>query len=164
MERHISHGPKDRRMARHHYAMLGLNLAASFVIMYVVMFSMIWSFGDFFNNVNMLYMVVTMAAPMGMLMLLTMRMMYPNNRLNLLLHALFALLFVVALFGVRTQGLIGDRQFVRSMIPHHSGAILMCNRASIHDAEIHALCFGPGGIVESQTREIAQMRAILNRL
>lgn len=164
MEKHSTHGQMDPQMVRRHYMMLGLNLVLSLAIMYLVMFSMIWSFGEFFNNLNMFYMAVTMAAPMGILMLLMMRMMYPNQRLNLLIHALLALLFVAALWGVRAQGLVGDRQFVRSMIPHHSGAILMCNRASVRDAEIRELCFGPNGIVRSQTREVAQMKAILARL
>jgi uncharacterized protein (DUF305 family) len=34
---------------------------------------------------------------------------------------------------------VGDKQFLRSMIPHHAGAILMCEKASIKDAEIRAL-------------------------
>lgn len=164
MEKQPARGQMDQQMVRHHYMMLGLNLVLSLAIMYLVMFSMIWSFGDFFNNLNMLYMAVTMATPMGILMLLMMGMMYPNKRLNLILHALFVLLFIVALLGVRAQALIGDRQFVRSMIPHHSGAILMCNRSPIQDAEIRELCFGPNGIVESQTREIDQMKTILARL
>lgn len=50
------------------------------------------------------------------------------------------------------------------MIPHHSGAITMCNRAAIRDQEIRDICFKPNGIVESQKREIAQMRGILRRL
>lgn len=46
------------------------------------------------------------------------------------------------------------------MIPHHSGAILMCEQASITDPEIVALC---QQIVASQQKEIAQMEAILGR-
>lgn len=164
MEKQSAHGQMDQQMVRRHYMMLGLNLVVSTVIMYLVMFTMIWSFADFFNNLNMFYMALMMATPMGVLMLLMMSMMYPNRRLNLLLHALFVLLFIAALYGMRAQGLIGDRQFVRSMIPHHSGAILMCNRSALRDAQIRDLCFGPGGIIESQTREIEQMKAILARL
>lgn len=164
MEGQLARGPMDRQLIHHHYLMLGLNLVVSTIIMYFVMFTMNWSFGDFFNNPNMLYMALMMATPMGVLMLLMMRPMYPNYRLNLLLHGFFALLFIAALLGVRAQGLIGDRQFVRSMIPHHSGAILMCNRSSLQDAEIRDLCIGANGIVESQTREIVQMKAILARL
>jgi len=46
------------------------------------------------------------------------------------------------------------------MIPHHSGAILMCREASITDPEIKSLC---QMIMEGQQQEIDQMRAILNR-
>ncbi len=158
---HEQHMSPD--MMRSHYRMLGLNLVISVIIMYFVMFTMIWNFREFFNNLNMVYMALMMAMPMGILMLLMMGMMYPNKKLNLLLYGLFALLFVLAFWAMRAQGLVGDRQFVRAMIPHHSGAILMCNRASLQDAEIRDLCFKPNGIVDSQTREIAQMKAFLAR-
>lgn len=159
-----AHGAMDGDMAGKHYTMLALNLAISLVIMYVAMFAMIWSTSDFYNNSNMFYMALVMWAPMGALMLLTMGMMYQNQRLNMVLHAAFVLSFVLAFWAIRDQSLVGDRQFVRAMIPHHSGATTMCNRASISDPEIRDLCFKPGGIVESQTREIAQMNEILKRL
>jgi uncharacterized protein (DUF305 family) len=157
------HG-KHGQMERMHYRMLLLNIVVSTAIMYLLMFEMIWSGPEFFNNLNMLYMALTMAMPMGILMLLLMGSMYQNRRLNGVLYALFALLFAFAFWGVRAQVAIGDRQFVRSMIPHHAGAILMCNRAPIRDAEIRQLCFGPNGIVQSQTREIKQMEGILARI
>ena len=62
---------------------------------------------------------------------------------------------------MRTQAFVGDKEFLKSMIPHHSGAVLMCNEASITDPEIVQLC---GQILESQKREINQMKTILNRL
>ena len=157
-------GEMSRSMMQKHYWMLGLNLIISTAIMYFLMFEMIWSGNEFFNNLNMAYMALTMAMPMGVLMLLLMGSMYQDRKLNLILYALFALLFVLAFWGVRAQAMIGDKQFVRSMIPHHAGAVLMCNRAPIRDAEIRQLCFGPNGIVESQTREIKQMERILRRL
>ena len=151
-------------MTRQHYRVLVLNLVISTVIMYLLMFEMIWRADAFFNNLNMLYMALTMAMPMGILMLLLMGSMYQDRKLNALLYGVFAVLFVLAFWGVRAQAAIGDKQFVRSMIPHHAGAVLMCNRAPIHDAEIRQLCFGPNGIVQSQTREIKQMEGILKRL
>ena len=154
------HGTMSQDMIRKHYLMLGLNLLVSLIIMYFVMFTMIWSLADLFNNLNALYMAVMMAAPMGILMLLMMPMMYPDKRSNLLLYALFALLFILSLVGMRDQSLIGDRQFLRSMIPHHSGAILMCREASVSDPEIRALC---ANIISSQQAEIDQMKRILER-
>lgn len=108
----------------------------------------------------MVFMALMMAAPMGILMLLMMGSMYANKRLNLLLYAAFSLLFVLSFIGMRTQALVGDNQVLRSMIPHHSGAILMCEQASIRDAEIQSLC---ANIITSQKAEIAQMKAILAR-
>jgi uncharacterized protein (DUF305 family) len=142
------------------YRMLALNLGASFVVMYLVMFAMIDGFSDFYNNLNTFYMALAMVAPMASLMLLTMGAMYPNRRLNLLLHGGFALVFVLALLATRTQAAIGDRQFLRSMIPHHSGAILMCREAPISDPEIIALC---ARIERSQREEIDQMKRIMAR-
>ena len=143
-----------------HYRMLGINLLASLVVMYLAMFAMIDGAQDFYNNLNMLYMALVMLAPMAILMLLTMSSMYQNRRLNLILYGLFAGLFVLAFAATRTQAAIGDVQFLRSMIPHHSGAILMCREASLTDPEIVALC---GQIQSGQRQEIDQMKAILAR-
>jgi uncharacterized protein (DUF305 family) len=57
--------------------------------------------------------------------------------------------------------MIDDRQFIDSMIPHHSGAILMCREANLSDAELLALC---EEIEVAQRREIEQMQAIAGRL
>jgi uncharacterized protein (DUF305 family) len=142
------------------YPMLALNLLLSAAIMYFVMFAMIDGTHDFFNNLNMFYMALMMAAPMGMLMLLMMGGMYKDRRLNLILHGLFAATFLLAFWATRAQAGVGDAQFLRSMIPHHSGAILMCREAALADPEIIALC---ERIRRSQRAEIDQMDAILAR-
>ncbi len=142
------------------YTMLIINLAISAVIMYLVMFAMIDTFGEFYNNFNMFYMTLMMVSPMAILMLLMMGSMYRNKRLNLILHSAFAVLFMLGLLGIRAQLAIGDAQFLRSMIPHHSGAILMCREASLSDPEIVALC---RQIQQSQREEVDQMKAILAR-
>ena len=153
------HQPSAKAM-RHHYMMLAINLAISLVIMYVAMFSMIYSWGEFIQNINFFYMALVMWAPMAAVMLLTMKSMYANARLNAVLYGVFALVFGLSLIGIRAQALVGDRAFLRSMIPHHSGAVLMCERAKIQDAEIVTLC---GQIIKSQTEEIDQMKGILAR-
>jgi uncharacterized protein (DUF305 family) len=154
---------QDRAMMRSHYRMLGVNMAVSLIIMYLVMFAMNWSWGEFFQNLNFLYMALMMWAPMGILMLLTMGMMYKDKKLNFILYLSFTLVFVLSFFAIRDQTIVGDRQFLRSMIPHHSGAITMCERAAITNPEIKEICFAPNGIVQSQKREIAQMERLLNQ-
>ena len=54
------------------YAKFWVNMVLGLVVMYFVMFSMIDGARDFRNNLNMLYMAVTMWAPMGIFMLATM--------------------------------------------------------------------------------------------
>ncbi len=143
-----------------HYRKLFINLAISMVAMYLVMFAMIDGMADFYNNVNMLYMALMMVAPMAILMLLMMGSMYQNRKLNIVLYITFAGLFVGAFAFTRAQTFVGNEQFLRSMIPHHSGAILMCRESAITDREIAALC---DTIVKSQREEIEHMKSILAR-
>ncbi len=157
---HEEHGQMNTEMMRKHYMMLGLNLLISLAIMYLVMFAMIWTWGEFTHNINFFYMALMMWAPMGGLMLLTMPMMYQNKKLNMVLHITFAAIFILSFVGIREQGLVGNNQFLRSMIPHHSGAILMCEEAAISNPEIKQLC---EEIIVSQKSEIAQMKALLER-
>lgn len=141
--------------------MFAVNMFLSLVVMYFVMFSMIDGWSDFRNNLNMFYMALTMVAPMGIIMLATMGGMYRNKRLNALIHVSLVILLAAAFAGTRTQAFIGDRQFIASMIPHHSGAILMCADADLKDQELVALC---AQISRGQREEIEQMNAIRVRL
>jgi len=57
---------------------------------------------------------------------------------------------------IQQQTAVSDRQFLRWMIPHHSGAPLMCQNASLQNAEIRKLC---ETIFSSQQQEIEQMKS-----
>ena len=147
-------------MMKNAYASLALQTVISGIIMYLVMFVMIDSLSSFYNNLNMFYMTLMMVAPMVVLMILAMRHMFPSKAANNALLVGAIVVFLGAFALIRTQTMIGDTAFLRSMIPHHSGAILMCREASIHDPEIKTLC---GEIIRSQAQEIDQMKAILAR-
>jgi hypothetical protein len=141
------------------YKKLSVEMALDFVIMYLIMYTMIASLDHFYLNLNNAYMTLMMVTPMTILMLIFMRSMYKSRSANFVIGGA-ALVFVLSFIGMRTQAGVGDAEFLRSMIPHHSGAILMCREASLTDPEILALC---DAIVRSQEREIAQMREILRR-
>jgi uncharacterized protein (DUF305 family) len=143
------------------YLSLGVQTVLSGIIMYLVMFVMIDGLDSFYNNLNMFYMTLMMVAPMVVLMILAMHHMFQSKAANvaLMMAALVAFLGSYAL--IRTQTTIGDAAFLRSMIPHHSGAILMCREASLSNPEIVKLC---NDIIKSQREEIDQMKAILARL
>ena len=161
---HSDHGDSDSKMtmkmemAKSPYGMFAANLLASAIVMYFVMYTMINSSAELYNNLNNVYMTLMMVTSMALFMLWMMPAMFPDRKINLILNIVFAGTFLLALFGMRTQALVGNDQFLRAMIPHHSGAVLMCTRAEITDPEIKRLC---AGIITSQKAEIAQMKAIL---
>lgn len=142
------------------YVALALELAADFVVMYLVMYTMIATLDDLYLNINNVYMTLMMVTPMAVIMLVAMRSMFPSRRMNLAIVAVAAVVFVASFAAMRSQAAVGDKQFLRSMIPHHSGAILMCEQATLTDREIIELC---DQIVRSQREEIARMQAILAR-
>ncbi|MNS18091.1 hypothetical protein D3C72_497800 [compost metagenome] len=146
---------------RRPYLMFWINMVLGLLVMYIVMFSMIDTGADFRNNLNMAYMAITMWAPMGIFMLATMSGMYPDKRANIALYVLFLVLTVGSFWATRTQALIDDKQFIDSMIPHHSGAILMCREGNLKDPELRKLC---EDIAAAQRAEIDQMRRIRTRL
>jgi uncharacterized protein (DUF305 family) len=142
------------------YGKLALAVSINTVIMFLITYVMIAEMDHFVFNINSVYMTLLMAAPMVVIMLLVMRSMFEDARRNYLIMAA-AIAASVALFALtRTQTPVGDVQFLRSMIPHHSSAILMCEQSAISDPEILELC---GEIVRAQEDEIAQMQAILRR-
>jgi hypothetical protein len=144
-----------------HYGRFGIMVGLSFIAMYVLMYAMVNALPNVYNSVNQFYMAGLMAAPMAIIEILLMRSMYPDKKLNgvILIVSFLALAFFWT--GIRNQIGVGDNQFVRSMIPHHAGAILMCNEANIQDAELKGLC---ANIVKGQQAEVEQMKAILGRL
>lgn len=143
------------------YKQLAVMTVVHLVIMYVAMFAMINRGSYFYNNTNMFYMAVLMAAPVSLFMLISMRHMYPNQKLNIIIGIGFAVLTVASYGAIRAQAGVGDKQFLRAMIPHHSGAILMCREAHITDQEVSGLC---KDIIDGQQHEINQMEGILKRL
>ena len=148
-------------MGNSHYLRLLAMTALSFASMYVLMYAMVDRFANVYPNFNQFYMAGLMAAPMVLIELALMGAMYPNKTLNIIIALVSALALIAFFIFIRQQTAIFDRQFLSSMIPHHAGAILMCEKASLKDAEVKELC---KSIVSSQQSEIDQMKTILNRL
>jgi uncharacterized protein (DUF305 family) len=144
-----------------HYGHLALMAVLSFVSMYALMYAMVNAFGNVYLNVNQFYMAGLMTAPMVIIEIAVMGGMYRHKKAK---AAIFAA-SVVALVGfwllIRYQGAVSDKQFLRSMIPHHAGALLMCEEASITDPDVKRLC---ESIKVSQRAEIDLMKAKLKEL
>lgn len=136
-------------------------LAISFVIMYSVMFLNVDKLSHIYLSTTRLYMALLMVAPMALLMLLLMPDMYKNKKMNKIIMFSGVFIFVLVLVLLRTQVPIEDKQYMKAMIPHHSSAILTSQEADIKDPEVKQLS---KEIIETQKREIAQMKDILRRM
>lgn len=141
------------------YRKLAIVMAINAVVMFLLTYALIDSLDHFHVNINRIYMTLMMVAPMVILMVIVMRSMFGNMRLNIALLVGAAAVFLGSFSLARSQTPVGNEQFLRSMIPHHSSAILMCERSSITDPQIVTLC---EEIVRAQEREIAEMEAILS--
>jgi len=148
-------------MGENHYRHLLIMAVLSYISMYILMYAMVNIIDNVYNNFNQFYMAGLMTAPMVLIELSVMRAMYTDKRRNILIIAGSLIAALVFFLLIRQQTAISDKQFLRSMIPHHAGAILMCEHASIQDSEIKELC---ETIISSQQGEIDQMRAKLHEL
>jgi uncharacterized protein (DUF305 family) len=151
----------ESRMRESHYRHLLAMTVISFAAMYVLMYAMVNTWANVYMNVNQFYMAGLMAASMVLIEVGIMRAMYHDKRLNVAIIVGAFLVLAGLRVMIRQQTGVSDRQFLRSMIPHHAGAILMCTKASIRDADIKRLC---ENIVSGQQAEIDQMRAKLEQL
>lgn len=148
-------------MNQNHYRHLLIMAALSFVSMYMLMYAMVDALGNVYANVNQVYMAGLMTAPMVIIELVVMRGMYHDKKRNAAIIGASAVVGIALFMFIRAQTGVSDRQFLRSMIPHHAGAILMCEEGPITDTEIQSLC---KSIKSSQQAEIDQMKAKLSTL
>ena len=148
-------------MEKGNYKTFVLTLLCSFIIMYGVMFLNVDQADHIYLSMTRLYMTLMMVTAMALLMLAMMRMIYKNRKLNVIIILSSTAMFILSLIGVRTQTFVGDVQYMKGMIPHHSIAIMTSKNANIKDPEVRKLA---DGIIAAQEKEIAQMKRILAQM
>lgn len=106
-------------------------------------------------------MALLMGGAMAVIMLGFMLGMYDNRRVNAGIFAGSVAIFALPLWLVRSQTTIGDMDWMKAMIPHHSIAILTSERANISDPRVRDLA---DRIIEAQRSEIDEMKALIREL
>lgn len=152
---------KANRHGRGAYLRLAAMLLISYAAMFALMYAMVDVFENVVPNINQFYMAGLMTAPMLLIEIWLMRAMYPDARLNLILTGVGLVALMGFWFGIRGQIAVDDQQFLKSMIPHHAGAILMCEQADLKVPKVQKLC---DGIIAAQKNEITQMRSMIEEL
>lgn len=138
---------------------LFIMIALHFISMFLLMYTMIATLDHFYLNINKLYMAGLMTAPMVIIEIFLMGSMYGNKKMLRIIAGSGVVVIAVLFFFIREQIGVADTQFLKSMIPHHSSAILMCEKAAISDPEIRELCTD---IIQNQQEEISIMERKLS--
>ena len=137
------------------YKRFALMAVAMFVAMYFIMYAMIDGLQNLIPNINNLYMTLLMVSAMLVIELWIMKGMYQNKKINRVIITFSLAIGVFSWFGIREQINVGDKQFVKGMIPHHAAAVLMSEKAKLTDPELIEL---QKNILETQAKEIEFMK------
>jgi len=143
------------------YLKFGLMMATSFVVMYAVMFLNVDVFDHVMLSPSRTYMTFLMIAAMVFVMMGFMWGMYRKKVWNYAILGVAALTFILCYAGVREQTFVSDVQWMKAMIPHHSIAIMVSQKAHLKDPEAIKLA---EEIIEAQEAEIAEMKRMIYRL
>lgn len=142
-----------------HYVRFGLMIATSVVIMFCLKYISTYEMSHVYFSETRTYMVLMMGAAMAVIMLSFTLPMHKHKNVNTGIYVGSGVVFIAAIFLVRSQTTIQDSSYMRSMIPHHSIAILTSERSEIIDVRVRELA---DGIIEAQRKEIKEMDWLLN--
>ena len=153
---------KNDQMKGSNYGRFFLMLGLSFIAMYITMYLNTYEIDHVYFSLTRFYMTCLGIAAMAVIMLSLMLKMYRNKKKNIAIYIGSLVLFISAFGLVRAQSpIIGDVLWMKAMIPHHSIAILTSERADIQDPEVKKLA---EEIIEAQKKEIAEMKALIEKL
>ena len=147
-------------MKSRNYKKFIVMIVVSYIIMHIIMFFNIIEIQHYHTNISRIYMTLLMISAMAMVMILMMGKMYPDKKINMGIITVSVVVFGATLFALRGQTPIGDVQYMKAMIPHHSSAILTSERANIQDPEVKKLA---EEIIKAQRKEIAEMEAMIEK-
>ncbi|WP_040490337.1 DUF6692 family protein [Fulvimarina pelagi] len=133
-------------------------IATSTVVMLGLMYLNTYLPEHVFYSETRVYMAIMMGGVMAFIMLGFMLSMYSSRTINALIFIGSVLVAGFALWLVRSQITIGDRSYMKAMIPHHSIAIMTSSRANIKDQRVRKLA---DEIIYAQDKEIAEMRYLI---
>lgn len=158
-----NHEQKDanHEQSANKYLKFAAMIATSTVIMHFLTFANVSQLDHIYFSQVRVYMSLMMGAMMAIVMLLFMRNMYKDKKLNRMILIGSALVFFLSFWLIQSQTAIGDVAWMRAMIPHHSSAIMTSDHANLKDPEVKKLA---EEIIQAQEEEIAEMRRLIEKL
>ena len=136
-------------------------IITSTVVMFGLMYLNTYEIDHVFWSQTRAWMALFMGAVMAVIMLLFMLKMYKYRAANIAIIVGAVAIFAGSLWLVRSQATVGDVDYMKAMIPHHSIAIMTSSRAHIKDPRVRELA---DEIIAAQVREIDEMKALIAEL
>lgn len=146
---------KDQASYTKFFTMIGASMLFMYFLMYLNSYQIV---DHFWLSETRLFMTMIMGATMMVIMLFFMRSMYKNRKANAAIYVGAGLMFLLALWLVRSQTTVTGVDYMEGMIPHHSIAILTSERAQIQDPRVRELA---DGIIDAQRKEIKEMEWLI---
>jgi hypothetical protein len=141
------------------YLRFAAMVATSTAVMFALTYTNVFVVDHIFWSEERFYMAMIMGGAMAIVMLGFMWHMYPNRTANIAILVVGFLFIALGLGLSRSQLFVGDSDYMKGMIPHHSIAILTSERADIRDVRVRELA---DGIIRTQREEIAEMKWLLH--
>lgn len=137
---------------------LAAMIAVSTAIMFGLMYQLVYSADHLLFSLTRFVSALVMACVMTAVMLAFMWKMYRPTAAKVAVLAGAVVVGIVLLAVNRSQALIGDVDFMKGMIPHHSIAINNSRKADIRDPRVRYLA---DRITRDQVKEIAEMKMLI---
>lgn len=148
----------ERREKVTDYGKFANMIVTSTVVMFALTYLNTYEEDHIYFSENRVYMALIMGAAMAIIMLSNMQDMYTDKKMNSTIFSISVIIFGLALWLLRSQALIDDVSWMKSMIPHHSIAILTSERANLTDPRTKELA---EKIIETQREEIEEMKVLI---
>lgn len=149
----------DQKMQMHMgWGRFAAMIATSTFIMFFLMYQLVYTADHATFSWNRMLASLIMGAVMAVVMLSFMWSMYEGTGIKVGVVVGALLLGGVLLYVNRAQAVIGDTEFMKSMIPHHSIAINNARKADIRDPRVRKLA---DEIIAAQVREIREMKLLI---
>lgn len=142
------------------YGRFGAMIGASTVIMHGLMYLNTFQLDHVYYSQTRLWMALIMGATMAILMLFFMWSTYERTRMNVAIVVASVVMFIAALWLVRSQETVDDVSYVKAMTSapfdcHHD------QRPGSYPRRLRKLA---DKIIEAQVREIGEMKQLISDL
>ncbi len=143
------------------YARFAVMIAVATFLIFCVSYLNVYQADQLWFSAGRLWMAIAAGAAVAVVVILFSPEVYRSGPANSVIVAAAVAVFAAAVWLVRTQDGVHELEFMRAMIPQHSAAILVAERAHLRDPRVRELA---RRIATGDTQEIAEMKRLIAEL